>query len=153
VRGAVKVAAVVALAFKPGTYVHVGRPGEPGDEQELEIVESRAHSKFLVVRLGGIDDMDAARQLMGSNVLVRPHDLSKLPPHTFRAADLIGFVLKDRVLGSLGTVRAVRRYPACDMLVVGEAGTLVPMLVAYRMTVHRKKKEILVALPPGFEEL
>jgi ribosomal 30S subunit maturation factor RimM len=65
----------------------------------------------------------------------------------------MGFTVRDRALGLLGTVRGVQHYPASDMLVVGERNLLVPMLAAYGVKINRRKQEITVALPPGFEEL
>jgi ribosomal 30S subunit maturation factor RimM len=57
------------------------------------------------------------------------------------------------VLGELGKVKELRRYPSCDMLVVGEKKLLVPMLHAYRFEIDPAAGEIRVSLPAGFEEL
>jgi 16S rRNA processing protein RimM len=146
------VSAVDADAFKPGADMRLEHKGAASG-QDFRILESRAHNQLLVIRLSGVEDVKAARELVGSHVLARQSGLAALPPKTFRVADLIGFDVKDRSLGLLGKVSGVRRYPACDMLVVGQADMLVPMLAAYGFTVHKKKKEIVVALPPGFEEL
>jgi 16S rRNA processing protein RimM len=147
------VSALDADAFSTGAEVRLEPQRAAQAEQSFRILESRRHNHLLVVRLSTVEDIDTARGLVGSNVLVRRADLRTLPTKTFRAADLIGFDVKDKTLGSLGKVSGVRHYPACDMLVVGQANTLVPMLAAYAVTVHKKKREIVVSLPPGFEEL
>ena len=122
-------------------------------ESPTQIVRLRAHQKLFVVGLAGIDDADAARRLHGANVLVARKDLPRLPPRTFREIDLVGLLVVDEALGALGTVQSVRRYPSCDMLVVGPRELLVPLLTAYGVSIDRKKREIRVRLPRGFEEL
>ncbi len=122
-------------------------------ESSSQILRLRPHNKLFVLGLAGIDDADAARQLLGASVLAARTDLPRLPARTFREVDLIGLLVVDETLGALGTVQSVRRYPSCDMLVVGPREVLVPLLAAYGVEIHRRKKEIRVRLPRGFEEL
>jgi 16S rRNA processing protein RimM len=150
VGGELKVVALDASAFETGRVVLVDVPGAG---REAKITGVRSHQKNLLVRLGGVDDVKSARALRGASILVDRTALEPAGPGAFRTADLIGFEVRDARLGSLGSVRDVRRYPACDMLVVGEPERLVPMLRAYEFTVDRKRRVIAVRLPPGFEEL
>jgi 16S rRNA processing protein RimM len=132
--------------------VLVSRDGT-SPECPSQIVRLRSHNKLFVVGLAGVADADAARRLHGASVLAARLDLPRLPPRTFREIDLVGLLVVDETLGVLGTVQSVRRYPACDMLVVGQRELLVPLLAAYGVSIDRKKREIRVRLPRGFEEL
>jgi 16S rRNA processing protein RimM len=156
VRGELKVAALDEEAFEAGRQVQLDRPGAaPGAPRRASftIASARRNQKLLLVQLEGIADVAAARALVGSAILMDRKDLGNGPAGTYRAADLIGFAVRDGRLGALGQVTAVRRYPACDMLVVGASGKLIPMLSAYGFSVDTKAREIAVDLPLGFEEL
>jgi ribosomal 30S subunit maturation factor RimM len=105
------------------------------------------------VRFGDVADAVTARALGGARIFTDRSALAATGPGSFRVGDLIGYEVRDARLGGLGEVTGVLRYPSCDMLVVGEAGTLVPMLSAYGFTVSEPERTIAVRLPPGFEEL
>lgn len=150
VAGEVKVDALDAGAFVSGRAVVID---DGVARRETTIGSVRAHQQRLLVRFAGIEDADAARALAGSQVLVERSALETAKEGEFRTADLVGFEVRDARIGSLGVVRDVRRYPACDMLVVGEQERLIPMLRAYGFAVDAKREVIEVSLPPGFEEL
>jgi 16S rRNA processing protein RimM len=150
VAGEVKVDALDTSAFEAGRPVLIDRAGAL---REITIASARPHGQRLLVRFAGVDDADAARALAGSTVLAERNTLEAPKTGEFRAADLVDFDVRDSRLGSLGTVRGVRHYPACDMLVVGEDERLIPMLSAYAFAVDPKRHVIEVSLPPGFEEL
>ena len=155
-RGELKVAPLDDDAFEAGRRVSLDRQDGSSSvrpRRDFTIASVRRHQKLLLVRLEGIADVAAARELAGSAIFMDRADLRSDRPGTYRAADLIGFKVRDARLGSLGEVTGVRRYPACDMLVVGAAGKLIPMLSAYGFSVNKQARAIDVELPPGFEEL
>ncbi len=152
-RGDVKLAAADGDALKVGLRVVLAPRDEVVTESPSQIMRLRPHQKIFVVGLAGIDNADAAARLHGANVLAARHDLPRLPPRTFREIDLVGLLVVDEALGSLGMVQSVRRYPSCDMLVVGPRELLVPLLAAYGVSIDRKKRVVRVRLPRGFEEL
>jgi 16S rRNA processing protein RimM len=152
VAGEVKVAPLDADAFEAGRDVIV--EGSHGERLlETTIASVRPHQQRLLVRFAGVSDADGARALRDAHVLVDRGSLDEPAAGEFRAADLSGFDVLDARLGSLGAVRGVRRYPACDMLVVGDAERLIPILRAYGFKVDHGRRVIEVSLPPGFEEL
>jgi 16S rRNA processing protein RimM len=155
VRGDVNVAALEADAFKPGMSVTMAAAGriDPPSLRVVRVQHVRAHAKGLILRFEGIDDRDTAAALHGARLLVPARALPKLPKGSYRAADLVGLGVWDAALGFLGNVTSVRRYPSCDMLVVGDKELLVPLLAAYGAEVHLREQQIRVTLPAGFEEL
>jgi 16S rRNA processing protein RimM len=152
VRGEVKLAAPDGASLRAGLGVVLTLPAG-GDIWHATLESVRPHGRNLVARLCGIDDVGAARGLHGAIVFAERRDLPKLSKDEYREADLAGMHVVDTKLGVLGDVREVRRYPSCDMLVIGEGKLLVPMLRAYDLEVDLDAREIRVTLPDGFAEL
>jgi len=151
IRGEVKLTAADPHALTPGLPIRL----LPEDSAELHsVLETiRPHQRGFVARFSGVADVDAARRLSGATIVASRADLPKLALNQYRDADLRGMRVVDAKLGDLGEVQQIRRYPACDMLVVGERHILIPMLRAFDMDVDSVKRTIRVSLPDGFEEL
>ena len=151
VSGEVKLAAADPDALAPGLGVRL--VPESGEELHSVLEAIRPHQRVFVARLRGLADADSARRVNGATIVAARANLPKLAADHYREVDLRGMQVVDAKLGSLGEVREIRRYPACDMLVVGEKKTLIPMLRAYAMDVDPAARMIRVSLPDGFEEL
>ncbi|HEV2038217.1 MAG TPA: ribosome maturation factor RimM [Candidatus Eremiobacteraceae bacterium] len=151
VRGEVKLAAADADVLRPGVAIRLQL--KSGAERAVAVEAVRPHKRILVVRLRGVTDADAVRELQGALVSIARKELPQLPDSVYRQADLVGLQVVDAQRGSLGEVRDIRRYPSCDMLVVGDKQTLVPLLRAYGAKVDRSAGTIYIRLPDGFEEI
>jgi 16S rRNA processing protein RimM len=151
IRGEVKLSAADPNALTPGLAIRL--LAQDGAELHCELETIRPHQRGFVARLSGIADADAARRLSGATIVAARADLPKLALNQYRDADLRGMQVVDTKLGDLGVVQQIRRYPACDMLVVGEKQILIPMLRAFAMDVDAATRTIRVSLPDGFEEL
>jgi 16S rRNA processing protein RimM len=75
-----------------------------------------------LVRVDGVEDRPAATALRGEPLLV-PEREAPLAPGEWLVDDLVGAC----VVG-VGEVRRVLAGPSCDVLEVGEAGTLIPLV-------------------------
>lgn len=150
-RGELKLAASDPDAVRAGLKVAVHR--QDGSVLTAAIAAVRKHKNNLAAKLAGIDDAAAATALHGAELRIAYDELPHLPPETYREAELVGMIVVDETLGELGTVKEVRHYPACDMLVVGAKPTLVPLLFAYGVRVDQAARRISTRLPAGFEEL
>ena len=151
VSGEVKLAAADPEALTPGLAIRLLPEG--GAELSSVVEAIRPHQRAFVARLRGLADADAAHRVRGATIVAARSDLPKLADHHYREADLCGMQVVDANLGGLGEVQEIRRYPSCDMLVVGEKKILIPMLRAYGMDVDSAARVIRVSLPDGFEEL
>lgn len=149
-RGDVKVE-VAAFALEPGLEAEVEGPFVK--RRMMRVAKVRPARGHLRVRFEGVDDAAGAEQLRGAAIRATRAALPELGPNTFLESELVGMEVVDRALGALGRVAGIARYPACDMLVVGERRMLVPMLAAYRMLVDRATHTITTELPAGFDEL
>jgi 16S rRNA processing protein RimM len=96
----------------------------------------------------GFEDVSAAHALVGGTLAVKRADVV-LRPGEYLDADLVGCTLVDRQGLESGDVVAVEHYPSQDMLVVGAARTLVPMVAAFVQSVDIAGKRIEVDLPRG----
>jgi 16S rRNA processing protein RimM len=86
-------------------------------------IEHRAgSSERPLVRVEGLDDRSAARELRGERLLIAVQD-APLAEGEWLAAELVGC----RIEG-LGEVRRVVPTPTCDVLEVGDDGVLVPLI-------------------------
>jgi 16S rRNA processing protein RimM len=152
VRGELKLAAADSAALRAGLAV-VLMPPAGGSMLRSTVETVRPHGRNIVARLRDIDDLETARELHGATIFAERTDLPKLSKNEYREADLAGMRVVDSRLGLLGDVREVRRYPSCDMLVIGERKLLVPMLLAYGLEVDVTAREIRVTLPDGFADI
>ena len=120
-----------AHALPEGTEVVIG--------ERRALVERRAGSdQRPLIRVGGVEDRDAAQALVGQTVLV-PGGREELGADQWYDDDLVGC----RVEG-LGEVRAVLHGPSCDVLEVGEGGVLVPLVRDAVLSVDLDARRIVV---------
>ena len=114
-----------------------GTPVVIGDRST--VVERRAGSDARpLIRVAGVGDRGGSQALQGEAVLV-PGGREQLGPDEWYDDDLVGC----RVEG-LGEVRAVLHGPSCDVLEVGEAGVLVPLVRDAVLSVDLDERRIEV---------
>ena len=104
-----------------------------------------------IVRVEGIEDRDAAEALRGEELLtVAEGDQDA----GWEIAELVGCDVP-----GIGSVRRVLRNPSCDVLEVGDEGTLVPLVADAVKSVDTEARRIEVDLrflgihdPPAAED-
>ena len=108
-----------------GTYYIDGAPVTPTARRE--------HKGCLLVKLPGVEDMDAALALKGKSVAVRRQD-GDLPGGVYFDQELLGLTARDAATGeALGTVEEVLLYPAHKIYAVrgGKDEYLIPAVPAF----------------------
>jgi 16S rRNA processing protein RimM len=115
---------------------------------DIVVAAVRQHHGRLVVALEGVGTADEANRFVGRNVLVARGDIT-LGTDEYLDDDLIGLRLLDQAGRALGTVSAVRHFPAQDCLVVAPGDALVPMVKAFIRTIDVAAGTIVTTLPPG----
>ncbi|XP_062012831.1 uncharacterized protein LOC133729338 isoform X1 [Rosa rugosa] len=178
------------IRVKPSTDFPELRFAEPGRRwlrqqisgqervEEVELVEGRGHpgQKSWILRLRGIDNVDQARQLIGSTLLVREEDRPQLEEGEIYTRDLVGMRVILKETGKpVGNVVNVFNSGASDLLQVmldssldildstgkpKPAGTtlsghlvLIPFVEEIVPDVDIKKKEMQITPPKGLLEL
>ena len=108
-------------AFLTGfhTFYLEGRPVVP--------TSNHVHKSFVLLKLPGVDDMDAALALKGKDLYIRREDAS-LPAGTWFDDELLGLRVFDAATGAeLGELVAVDPYPAHKVYTVrGAREYLIP---------------------------
>jgi 16S rRNA processing protein RimM len=124
--------------------------------RRFEIETARPGKEFLVARLAGISDRNAAEKLRNVDLFV-PRD--RLPPideaDTFYHADLVGLAAVSEDGSALGTVTAVHNFGAGDIIEIepstGGEALLLPFNETTVPTIDIKAGGIVVVLPTEIE--
>ena len=135
-----------ADALRPGSVVRVRLAD--GAERDLRVRSARLHKGRPLAAFDGFDDTSAAEALVGATLAFDRADVV-LSPDEYLDADLVGCAIVGPDGARLGDVVAVEHYPSQDMLVVGAARALVPMVAAFVQSIDIAYKRITVDLPPG----
>ena len=125
--------------------------------RHFEIEAARPAKDFLVARLKGVGDRDAAEKLRNTDLFV-PRD--RLPSieeaDTFYHADLVGLAAVGEDGAALGTVIAIHNFGAGDLIEIAPAGGGEPLLLPFTEatvpTVDLKAGRIVVVVPPAASE-
>lgn len=95
------------------------------EPRAYQVVSARRANRFVLLRLEGVDDMDAANELRGARVLLSRDQLPELDEDEFYLSDLVGARVQ-APSGEVGQVVEVRVHPSVDSLVIKRPdGTLV----------------------------
>jgi 16S rRNA processing protein RimM len=119
-----------------------------GRRSPATVASIRRHQGRPLVAFAGLADADAAQTVVGARVLVA-RDAVELGDGEYFDDDLIGCRLIDAHGTPRGRVVDVLHYPSQDMLVVGPARTLVPLVGAFVVRIDVARKEIVVDVPEG----
>jgi 16S rRNA processing protein RimM len=118
------------------------------DGSTREVAAVRRQKGRPLIRLAGIENADAAAALVGAQVRIDRAD-APLGAAEYFDADLVGCALVDENGVERGRVVDVLHYPNQDLLVVGVARALLPLVAAFIARVDVARKEIRVTVPPG----
>jgi 16S rRNA processing protein RimM len=124
--------------------------------RRFEIEAARPTKNFLVARIVGVSDRDAAEKLRNTDLFV-PRD--RLPPieeaDTFYHAYLIGLAAVSGAGGTLGTVSAIHNFGAGDLIEIAPAAGGEPLLLPFTEatvpTIDLKAGRIVVVPPAEIE--
>ena len=103
--------------------------------RRFEIEAVRPGKDFLVARIAGVSDRDAAEKLRNTDLFV-PRD--RLPPieedDTFYHADLVGLSAVSEDGSALGTVIAIHNFGAGDLIEIAPTAGGEPLLLPFNET-------------------
>jgi 16S rRNA processing protein RimM len=103
--------------------------GRNGRWRTAELAEGQRHGKTVIVRLAGIEDRDAAAELLESDIAVPPDALPEPEEGFWYWRDLEGLAVRRADGSELGTVEYVLETGANDVLVVkGDRERLIPFV-------------------------
>jgi 16S rRNA processing protein RimM len=122
-----------------------------GTPVPYRVVQYKPHKQHLLVRLAGLESLDAVQPLVGRTVSARCRDLPELPPDAHYWHELAGLTVIDRRRGPLGAVVGLFATGAHEILTVdGALGEiLIPYLPQFVVQADLAAGELRVDLPDG----
>lgn len=125
--------------------------GADGVPVPYRITHSRPHKQQQLVRLAGVDSLEAVQPLLGRTVLARRRDLPARPAGEHYWHELEGLDVVDRRRGLLGTVSGLFATGAHEILTVdGPRGeVLIPFIPPFVTAADPAAGAIRVDLPDG----
>lgn len=136
--------------FKVDRILIVGDPGRP-----LRVTSARFHTGRPVIGLEGIDSIDAAERLAGTELKMRRSDLGALPDGTYYRHDLVGCEVHDTEGRLIGVVSAVEGPMERSRLVIDapHGEVLIPLVPEICVEVAPADRKIRIKAPEGLIEL
>ena len=118
-------------------------------EKELRIENARAHKGFLLAKLEGVDDVNAAMALKGRELTVDRNDV-RLPRGTYFLQDILGARVVDEAGKQIGVLTEVLERPASNVYVVqGDTEHLIPAVPEFVLSTDAEAGLITVRLIEG----
>lgn len=111
--------------FDRGNRITLSLPG--GERRQVRIESSRPHRGGIVLRIEGVDDLGAAKQLRNAEVVIDEAELGKLADDRFYVFDVIGLKVVTDDGREQGEVTEVMQGGANDVYVTS-TGLCIPAL-------------------------
>jgi 16S rRNA processing protein RimM len=113
----------------------------------VTVEASQWQDKRMLVKLSGIDSIDAAKALQWEYLYAAPGEEIELEEDEFFVEDLVGMKVVTVDGDELGEVEAVEAYPAQDILIIGEL--MIPFVEQFVKKVDFEAETITVELIEG----
>lgn len=126
------------------------------EPEPVTIEEAWLHDGRLVLKLAGVDSIEAAEALRGAELVVHPEARLPLGEGEYYMSDLVGFSLIDRHDGrEIGPVTGWQESPGSILLTVqsGSREVLIPFVRAICSEIDTSGRRILADIPNGLLEL
>lgn len=119
------------------------------DGAPMKICSAREHKGFLLARLEGADDVNAAMRLKGKTVYIDRGD-AKLPRGAYFLQDIIGASVVDEAGNAVGTLTEIMETPASRVYIVrGEREHMIPAVPEFVLAADAERGVITVRLIEG----
>jgi len=117
--------------------------------EELKVLSAKTHKGFVIAKLEGIDDINAAMRLKGKDISIRRSDAA-LPKGAFFLQDIIGATGVEENGREVGKLVEIMERPASNIYVVkGEEEHLIPAVPEFVMSTDADAGIITVRLIEG----
>jgi 16S rRNA processing protein RimM len=145
--------AVEAFTDRPDRFPTLRRafvPGPSGEPREVRVEGAFPHKGRYVVKLEGVDSIDAAETLRGLELRIPEGDLERLPEGSYYHHQLAGLAVVDEAGVPLGAVEEVVETAADTRILVvrgPEGETLLPFADAFVREVDLEGRRIVAVRP------
>ena len=119
------------------------------DGQERKILSGKVQKSFLIVKLEGVEDLNAAMALKGRTVTIARED-APLPRGGYFLQDILGARVLDEQGREIGRLTEVLERPASNVYVVqGETEHLIPAVPEFILSTDPEAGVVTVRLIEG----
>lgn len=117
--------------------------------EALKVLSAKTHKGFVIAKIEGIDDINAAMRLKGKDISIRRTDAA-LPRGAFFLQDIIGAKVVEENGNEVGTLVEIMERPASNIYVVkGREEHLIPAVPEFIMSTDAEAGIITVRLIEG----
>ena len=117
--------------------------------EEKKLLSARVHKQFVIARLEGVDDLNAAMALKGRTVEILRAD-AHLKDGEFFVQDILGFTVVDEEGREVGKLVDAEETPASMLYVVrGEREHLIPAVKEFILGIDAATETIRVHMIEG----
>ena len=118
-------------------------------DREVKVLSGKVHKGFLIAKLEGVDDINAAMLYKGKDISIARSD-AKLPKGAFFLQDIIGAKVVDENGSEVGILKDIMETPASNIYVVkGETEHLIPAVPEFILSTDVDGGIITVRLIEG----
>jgi 16S rRNA processing protein RimM len=144
-----------AERFRAGEVLRVGPLTDPAAGVPRRILEARFHQGRPVIRLEGIESMNAAEALAGAALHMPASAIGPLPARTYYRHDLVGCEVRDTEGALVGRVIRVEGTLDRSHLVVPRPGgeAMIPLVDGICVSVDIAARRVVVDPPEGLLDL
>ena len=119
------------------------------DGQERKLLSGKVQKRFLIAKLEGVEDLNAAMALKGRELSIARED-ARLPRGAYFVQDILGAAVVDEQGREIGRLTDVLERPASNIYVVqGETEHLIPAVPEFIRNTDAEKGVITVHLIEG----
>jgi 16S rRNA processing protein RimM len=126
-----------------------------GSRRDLEVTDHWPHKGWMVFKFAGIDDIDAAEELIGIELQIPAAERAELEPGAAYVSDLVGCTVYDRgkPVGEVKDVEFTSGTAPILIVAEGKREHMVPFAETFLRRLDVAAKKIEMALPEGLLEL
>lgn len=125
------------------------------NRRTLPVDRARPHRGLALLKLRGVDDMDAAQDLIGCRLSVRRDTLAPLSASEYYYEEVVGFAVVDAEGVRIGTVTRIWPTQGGDLLVVAVPGKehLIPAVREFIRHIDVVNRTVTIDLPEGLLDI
>jgi 16S rRNA processing protein RimM len=145
--------AVLAFTDRPDRFPTLRRafvPGPGGEPRAVRVEGVFPHKGRYVLKLEGVDSIDAAEKLRGLELRIPEADLEELPEGSYYHHQLTGLAVVDERREPMGTVEEIVETAADARILVvrgHEGETLLPFADAFVRSVDLEGRRLVAVRP------
>lgn len=134
---------------------HLSGLAKDGSRKDFEVTDHWPHKGWMVFKFAGVDDMDAAEKLIGTELQIPAEQRAELESGAAYVSDLVGCAVFDgsRQVGKVKDVEFTSGSAPLLLVADGQREHMIPFAESFIRKLDVAAKKIEMELPEGLLEL